>query len=69
MKAGVYSFVVSFLLLFVFKSREKKVKDDANFVEVIPYSDYFFEIVRYSLIVSLVALVITLIIYLWKKFD
>lgn len=59
-KTGVYSLFISFLLLFVLMPREINTTDAngmSSFV-VTSYPDYFFNLMRYSIIISIIAVVV-----------
>lgn len=60
MKTGIYSFIISFLLLFVLIPRTKSTTDFngmSSFVET-SYPDFFFNLARYSVIISIIAVVV-----------
>lgn len=67
MKTGVYSFIVSFFLLVAFMKRVESTTDvDGMTSSVItPYPEFFFTIFRYSVITSIIAVIIA-IIYLFS---
>ncbi|MEI2466802.1 hypothetical protein [Niallia taxi] len=62
-KTGIYSFIVSFFLLVIFKKREKSDIEEEGWTSYteIPYSEYFFTIFRYSIITSLFAVLFMLL--------
>ncbi|KML41840.1 hypothetical protein [Cytobacillus firmus] len=66
-KTGVYSFIVSFFLLVAFMKRIESTTDvDGMTSSVItPYPEFFFTIFRYSVITSIIAVIIA-IIYLFS---
>jgi hypothetical protein len=66
-KTGIYSFIVSFFLLVAFKKRIESTTDvDGMTSNVItPYPEFFFTIFRYSVIASIIAVIIS-IIYLFS---
>ncbi|WP_163143920.1 MULTISPECIES: hypothetical protein [Bacillaceae] len=66
-KTGVYSFIVSFFLLVAFMKRIESTTDvDGMTSSVItPYPEFFFTIFRYSVITSIIAVIIS-IIYLFS---
>lgn len=68
-KTGIYSFIVSFSLLFVFLPRTRSTTDVNGMTSgmVIPYPEYFFNITRYSIITSIVALVVMYFVHQLKK--
>lgn len=68
-KTGIYSFVVSFSLLFTFFPRQRSTTDVngmTSFLEI-SYPDYFFNITRWSIMVSLLAIIIMYFIFRFKK--
>lgn len=63
-KTGIYSLIISFLLLVVFMKREESTTDFegmSSFV-VTPYPEFFFQIFRYSIITSIIA---TILVYVY----
>ncbi|MEI2403350.1 hypothetical protein [Niallia taxi] len=62
-KTGIYSFIVSFFLLVIFKKREISDIEEEGWTSYteIPYSEYFFTIFRYSIITSLFAVLFMLL--------
>ncbi|WP_432355604.1 hypothetical protein [Sporosarcina sp. A2] len=60
LKTGIYSFTISFLLLFVVISREKYTTDlnGMSSIEGTSYPDFFFNLARYSIIISIIAVVV-----------
>lgn len=59
-KTGIYSFIISFLLLFVLIPRTKSTTDFngmSSFVET-SYPDFFFNLARYAVIISIIAVVV-----------
>ncbi|MGM0973827.1 MAG: hypothetical protein ACQEW2_13185 [Bacillota bacterium] len=66
-KTGIYSFIVSFFLLVAFMKRiESTTEVDGMTSSVItPYPEFFFTIFRYSVITSIIAVIIA-IIYLFS---
>lgn len=66
-KTGIYSFIVSFFLLVAFMKRIESTTDvDGMTSSVItPYPEFFFTIFRYSVITSIIAVIIA-IIYLFS---
>jgi predicted cation transporter len=74
-KTGIYSFIVSFFLFVVFFKREKLTTDvdGMSSYEITPFPQYFFQIFRYSVIISIIAVVVaSYVFYLnngnkWKK--
>ncbi|TRZ40549.1 hypothetical protein CEQ21_06505 [Niallia circulans] len=67
-KTGIYSFIVSFFLLVIFKKREISDIDEEGWTSYteIPYSEYFFTIFRYSVIISLCA-VLSMLLYIYAN--
>ena len=67
-KTGIYSFIVSFFLLVIFKKREISDIDEEGWTSYteIPYSEYFFTIFRYSVIISLFA-VLFMLLYIFAN--
>lgn len=68
-KTGVYTFIITVMTLVVFMKREISTTDFDGYssYEVIPYAEYFFTIFRYSIIVSVVATVTTLLYLMANK--
>lgn len=62
-KTGIYTFIVSFCLLVIFKNREISETDEEGWTSVteIPYSEHFFAIFKYSIITSLIAVLVMLL--------
>ncbi|REB07078.1 hypothetical protein DVB69_09470 [Sporosarcina sp. BI001-red] len=60
LKTGIYSFTISFLLLFVVIPREKYTTDlnGMSSIEGTSYPDFFFNLARYSIIISIIAVVV-----------
>ncbi|KOP81343.1 hypothetical protein ACFFHH_15160 [Cytobacillus solani] len=63
-KVSIYSFITSFLVLFFLLDRTKSTKDTNGITssEVISYPDYFFMILKYSVGITIGAVIIALII-------
>ncbi|MEG9295175.1 hypothetical protein V6B33_01830 [Mangrovibacillus sp. Mu-81] len=59
-KTGIYSFIISFFLFVAFFKREKMTTDfeGMSSYEVTPFSQFFFQIFRYSVIISIIGVVI-----------
>ncbi|MBT2638597.1 hypothetical protein [Bacillus sp. ISL-39] len=59
-KTGIYSFIVPLFLLVAFMKREESTTDAEGFTSsvVTPYPEFFFNIFRYSVITSLIAVII-----------
>jgi ABC-type spermidine/putrescine transport system permease subunit I len=74
-KTGIYSFIISFFLFVVFFKREKLTTDvdGMSSYEITPFPQYFFQIFRYSVIISIIAVVVASYVYYlnngnkWKK--
>ncbi|WP_349409431.1 hypothetical protein [Pseudalkalibacillus sp. SCS-8] len=56
LKTALYSFVLSFVVSFIFYPREVPLGSGAS--EMIPYTEYFFIIARYSAISMSVSLLV-----------
>ncbi|MEK3990374.1 hypothetical protein [Robertmurraya sp. FSL R5-0851] len=59
-KTGIYSFIGSFFLLIIFMKREQNTidVDGMTTFTVTPYPEYFFSILRYSVISAVIAVVL-----------
>ena len=59
-KTGIYSLIVFFFLLVVFMKREESTTDFEGMTSfvVTPYPEFFFRIFRYSIITSIIAVVL-----------
>ncbi|PUB12645.1 hypothetical protein C8K15_109144 [Paenisporosarcina sp. OV554] len=59
-KTGVYSLFVSFLLLFVLIPREINTTDvnGMSSIVVTSYPDFVFNLIRYSIIITIIAVVV-----------
>lgn len=59
-KTGLYSFIGSFILLIIFMKREENTIDVDGFTTLIvtPYPEFFFTIFRYSVIASVIAIIL-----------
>ncbi|VDG96906.1 Uncharacterised protein [Lysinibacillus sphaericus] len=59
-KTGVYTFIISFLLLFVVIPREKNTTDLNGMSSVVEtsYPEFFFNLACYSIIISIIAVVV-----------
>lgn len=68
-KTGIYSFIVPFFLLVVFMKREESTTDAEGLSSsvITPYSEFFFNIFRYSVITSLLAVTIALVYLISEK--
>lgn len=68
-KTGVYTLIVSFLLMIVGFKREYEIvdADGVSVIEVIAYSDFFFTIFQYSIIISMVAMYLAFVVLLLQK--
>ncbi|SEM43333.1 hypothetical protein SAMN04487786_1781 [Paenisporosarcina quisquiliarum] len=62
MKTGIYSLILSFFLLIVFMKREESTTDFEGMTSsvVTPYPEFFFHTFRYSIIISIIA-----VIFVW----
>ena len=60
LRIGIYSLTISFLLLFVLIPREKytMVVNGMGSIESTSYSDFFFNLARYSILISILAVVV-----------
>lgn len=69
MKTGIYSFIVSFFLFVIFLKREKMTTDfdEMSSFEVTPFPQYFFQIFRYSVIISIIAVVVAFLYVRYLK--
>ncbi|ETT80743.1 hypothetical protein MKZ08_13080 [Viridibacillus sp. FSL R5-0477] len=68
-KTGIYSFVVSFFLLVVFMKIEESTTDVEGMTSfvVTPYPEFFFNIFRYSIITSIIAVLLVCVYILSNK--
>ncbi|MGE7837639.1 hypothetical protein [Viridibacillus arvi] len=68
-KTGIYSFVVSFFLLVVFTKIEESITDVEGMTSfvVTPYPEFFFNIFRYSIITSIIAVILVCVYILSNK--
>jgi hypothetical protein len=68
-KTGVYSIIVSFFLFVTFFKREKMTTDfeGMSSIEVTPFPQYFFQIFRYSVIISIIAVVVAFLYVRYLK--
>ncbi|MGG0666854.1 hypothetical protein ABE042_22530 [Viridibacillus arvi] len=68
-KTGIYSFVISFFLLVVFMKIEKSTTDIEGMTSfvVTPYPEFFFNIFRYSIITSIIAVILVCVYILSNK--
>ena len=68
-KTGIYSFIVSFFLLVVFMKKEESTTDVEGMTSsvITPYSEFFFHILRYSIITSIIAVIFVCAYLLWNK--
>ncbi|MGM7703385.1 hypothetical protein ACSVDE_16765 [Pseudalkalibacillus sp. Hm43] len=67
-KTGIYSFIISFIGFLIFFPREHRYEEGPNdyVTEIVSYSDFFFNITRYSAIVMVIAIFI-LAVSLWSS--
>lgn len=57
-KTGIYSFIISFFLFVVFFKRERNIGfEEDTIYEITPLPEFFFQIFRYSVITSIIAMV------------
>ena len=68
-KTGIYSLVLSFFLLVVFMKREESTTDFEGMTSfvVTPYPEFFFQIFRYSIITSIIAVIFVWLYILLNK--
>ena len=68
-KTGIYSLFLSFFLFVVFMKREESTTDFEGMTSfvVTPYPEYFFQIFRYSIITSIIAVIFVLLYILLNK--
>ncbi|MEK5216793.1 hypothetical protein [Psychrobacillus sp. FSL H8-0487] len=68
-KTGIYSLVLSFFLFVVFMKREVRTTDFEGMTSfvVTPYPEFFFQIIRYSIITSIIAVICVLLYILLNK--
>ncbi|OMC77714.1 hypothetical protein [Viridibacillus sp. FSL H8-0123] len=68
-KTGVYSFVVTFFILVAFMQIEESTNDVEGMTSfvVIPYPEFFFHIFRYSIITSIIAVILGCVYILSNK--
>ncbi|UOQ83535.1 hypothetical protein [Gracilibacillus salinarum] len=68
-KTGIYTFIVSFFLLFALKPRSWNTTDVNGMTSsvIIPYPEFFFTITRYSIIISIVAIIVMYFIQRFNK--
>ena len=68
-KIGIYSLVLSFSLLVVFMKREESTTDFEGMTSfvVTPYPEFFFQIFRYSIITSIIAVILVWLYILLNK--
>ena len=68
-KTGIYSLVLSFFLFVVFMKREESTTDFEGMTSfvVTPYPELFFQIFRYSIITSIIAVIFVLLYILLNK--
>lgn len=69
LKTAIYSFTISFLLLFVVLPREKytTVLNGISSIEGISYSDFFFNVVRYSIMISIITVIVGVLYFVQFK--
>ncbi|MEK5530262.1 hypothetical protein BK128_20675 [Viridibacillus sp. FSL H7-0596] len=68
-KTGVYSFVVTFFILVAFMQIEESTNDVEGMTSfvVTPYPEFFFHIFRYSIITSIIAVILGCVYILSNK--
>ncbi|ETT80594.1 hypothetical protein MKZ08_12930 [Viridibacillus sp. FSL R5-0477] len=68
-KTGVYSFVVTFFILVAFMQIEESTTDVEGMTSfvVTPYPEFFFHIFRYSIITSIIAVILGCVYILSNK--
>ena len=68
-KTGIYSLILSFFLFVVFMKREESTTDFEGMTSfvVTPYPEFFFQIFRYSIITSIIAVIFVLLYILLNK--
>jgi uncharacterized membrane protein len=67
-KTGIYSFIVSFFLFVVFFKRERNIGfEEETIYEVTPLPEFFFQIFRYSVIISMLAVVAAFLYVFYLK--
>ncbi|MFE6169368.1 hypothetical protein ACFVP8_16090 [Viridibacillus arvi] len=68
-KTGVYSFVVTFFILVAFMQIEESTSDVEGMTSfvVTPYPEFFFHIFRYSIITSIIAVILVCVYILSNK--
>lgn len=67
-KTAIYSFIISFSLLLVSIPRERYTTDlnGMTSVEGTPYSEFFFMVLKYSIIITFI---MGIFIFLYKKYK
>jgi len=68
-KTGIYSFVVTFFILVAFMQIEESTTDVEGMTSfvVTPYPEFFFNIFRYSIITSIIAVILVCVYILSNK--
>ncbi|MBK3496468.1 hypothetical protein JFL43_16700 [Viridibacillus sp. YIM B01967] len=68
-KTGIYSFVVTFFILVAFMQIEESTTDVEGMTSfvVTPYPEFFFHIFRYSIITSIIAVILVCVYILSNK--
>ncbi|TDL76157.1 hypothetical protein [Peribacillus frigoritolerans] len=68
-KTAIYSFISSFSLLLVFLNRTKFTEDvnGMGSPEVTSYQDFFFAILEYSIIISIIAIILVFVYLQFNK--
>ncbi|MFS0781303.1 hypothetical protein [Bacillus sp. 1P06AnD] len=70
-KTALYTFVVSFSIMLVLVDRVRVTKDVTGMYssEAYTYPDYFFMLIRYSLILTFIAVLIVILKKGWVKYK
>ncbi|KSU63132.1 hypothetical protein AS034_02430 [[Bacillus] enclensis] len=68
-KTGIYSFIVPFFLFVALLKREKSTTDveGMSLFEVTPFPEFFFKIFRYSVIISIIGVVVAFLYVRYLK--
>ncbi|OIU72814.1 hypothetical protein [Rossellomorea aquimaris] len=68
-KTGVYTLIVSFFLFVIFFKREKEMEidEEATMYEITPFPEFFFQIFRYSVIISIIGVVVAFLYIRYLK--
>ncbi|MEL3971672.1 hypothetical protein AAEO50_05200 [Rossellomorea oryzaecorticis] len=69
-KTGIYSFIISFFLFVAFFKREKNIGfEEETIYEITPLPEFFFKIFRFSVILSIIAVVAAFLYVQYLKDD